>query len=351
MNEEKYQKLNYYLNGVFKELENNDAFLLRNILNLARLSDDYVHLTDNYNFKIYNKQNNLTFNDVYLLAREIVEGIDKNYLEYYDKLIENGILDFSYNHEYPVSQFLWNDEKEIRLININRNFNYIDVTSLIHEFMHYMNHIDNKLSNNRYLLTEAISIYFEEYAKRYLIQKGISKEKLFLNERIMSTKRTASNFNWYSLIFLAYEKFGNIDNNTYKFLNEYFLSIEKEEFEEECSKALELCEKEYKKYKFKYKMETEDVNLNSFENNLFERLSGFVNKDYRYILGTYIAYYALEHSSLEKMTYLCNHINEYQYSKMDPIDVLKYANIDIYELDIEIIEKVILENKTKRKEK
>ena len=28
MNEEKYQKLNYYLNGVFKELEKNDAFLL-----------------------------------------------------------------------------------------------------------------------------------------------------------------------------------------------------------------------------------------------------------------------------------------------------------------------------------
>ena len=349
MNEEKYQKLNYYLNGVFKELENNDAFLLRNILNLARLSDDYVHLTDNYNFKIYNKQNNLTFNDVYLLAREIVEGIDKNYLEYYDKLIENGILDFSYNHEYPVSQFLWNDEKEIRLININRNFNYIDVTSLIHEFMHYMNHIDNKLSNNRYLLTEDISIYFEEYAKRYLIQKGISKEELFLNERIMSTKRTASNFNWYSLIFLAYEKFGNIDNNTYKFLNEYFLSIEKEEFEEECSKALKLCERIHEKYKFEYKMKSED--LNGFEDNLFRKLIEFVNKDYRYILGTYIAYYALEHSSLEKMVYLCNHINEYSYSKMDPIDVLKYANIDIYELDIEIIEKVILENKTKRKEK
>lgn len=349
MKKEDYQKLNYYLNGCFKELEKKDAFLLRNIHPLARLSDTYIHLINNYDLEIYNEENNLTFNDVYLLTREIIESIDESYLKYYDKMLENGQLDFSYDLEYSTSHFYWNFDKDLRLVNINRYFNYTDVPTLVHEFMHYMNGLGNFFSNNQYLLSEAISIYFELYAKKYLLEKGVSKEELFLNQRIIYTQKATSNFNWYSLILLAYEKYGNIDENTYKLLNEYVCRITKEEFEEECSKALELCLKEHEEYKFEYKMTTDDINMNKFEENLFSHLTTFLNQSYKYVFGTYIAYYALENVPKEKMTYLCNHINEEPYSSMNVIDVLKTVDIDIEKLDVKIIEKVLEENNTKRK--
>jgi len=349
MKKEDYQKLNYYLNGCFKELEKDDSFLLRNIYPLAKLSDSYIHLTNNYNLEIYDTKNNLTFNDVYLLAREIIESIDASYLKYYDKILDNGQLDFSYDCEYFDSQFIYNLKNGKRLININRTFNYIDVATLIHEFIHYMNGLESTFSNNRYILTEAISIYFEEYAKLYLLNKGISKEELFLNERIICTKKAASNFNWYSLILLAYEKYGNIDENTYQLLNKYICNIPKEDFEDECSKALNFCEKEHEKYKFEYKMTSDDINMNNFEEKLFEHLTTFLNVSYRYIFGTYMAYYALEHSSKEKMVYLCNHINEYPYSMMNVFDILEEANIDVDKIDISIIENVLEKNNTVRK--
>lgn len=349
MKKEDYQKLNYYLNGCFKELEKDDSFLLRNIHPLAKLSDNYILLVNNYNLETFTNQNNLTFNDIYLLAREIIKSIDTSYLKYYDQMLENGQLDFSYNLEYFDSQFVFNHKSGTRLININRTFNYIDVVTLIHEFMHYMNGLESTFSNNRYILTEAISIYFEEYARLYLLNKGVSKEELFFDKRIINTKKAASNFNWYSLILLAYENYGNIDEDTYKLLNSYVCEITKEEFEEECIKALNFCEKEHEKYKFEYKMTSNDINMNNFEEKLFEHLTMFLNYSYRYIFGTYIAYYALEHSSKEKMVYLCNHINEHPYSMMNVFDILTEADIDVDEIDISIIENVLEKNNTKRK--
>ena len=124
MTKEEYKRLNDYLNGCFKELEKSDSFLLTNIESFARMSDDYVHMTNKYKFEVYTEENNLSFNDIYLLAREIIESIDKNYLKYYDELIESGRLDFSYQNDYSDSQFVYDLEKEKRLLNINRKFNY-----------------------------------------------------------------------------------------------------------------------------------------------------------------------------------------------------------------------------------
>lgn len=311
---EQYEKLNYYLNGCFKELEKSDSFLLANIECFARMSDDYVHMTNNYKFEVYTEQNNLSYNDVYLLAREIIESIDKDYLKYYDELIESGKLDFSYSNDYPGSAFIYCLKKDERIININRNFNYTDVLVLVHEFMHYMNGLGDEFSFNRNLLTEAISIYFEEYARNYLLDKGIPKEELYFNERIILTRETASNFNWYSFILIAYNRFGNIDENTYKLLSDFVCPITKEELEEECQKVLKVLDKRKEEFDFEYKMLEENSEKN-YENELFNDLVKLVNKNYKYIFGTLIAYYALKYSTVEKMTYLCNHINDLKMQK------------------------------------
>ena len=48
MKKEDYEKLNYYLNGCFQELEKNDSFPLRNILPISKLINDFAFLTNQY---------------------------------------------------------------------------------------------------------------------------------------------------------------------------------------------------------------------------------------------------------------------------------------------------------------
>jgi len=112
----------------------------------------------------------LTYQDVYNLAREIIESINSDYLEDFDKLIENGQLDFGYEGEYEDSVFV-HEQKDSNIynyINIKREFNYSDVGSLVHEFIHYTNGKNNNTIKRR-ILTEFLSIYYENYAIDYLI--------------------------------------------------------------------------------------------------------------------------------------------------------------------------------------
>lgn len=343
MKKEDYEKLNYYLNGCFQELEKNDSFLLRNILPISKLINDFAFLTNQYEFKNDTKSNHLTYQDIYLLAREIIESIDKGYLVYYDDLIKSGKLDFSYNHDYPCSQFVFGIDADVKLININREFNYIDVSTLVHEFMHYMNCLIGPITINRYLLTEFISIYFEEYAKIYLLKKGVPKEELMFNERIIYTRCIANDFNSYALIFLVYEKIGNIDENSWKFLYQNYVDISKEIFEEECKELLVKLQEIEETYKMEIMFER---NFN--EKELFMKQVTLFNSDYRYILGTILAYDTLEYNKFEQMVYLCNHINDEKYSEMNLLNVLETIDIDIDQIDLKTVEKIIIHNNKKK---
>lgn len=137
MTDEQYKKLNGYLNNIFIELEYVDSFLIKNIYEISRLNSEFNKFIRNYDFKEESRENNLTFNEVYLLGREIIESIKEDYLSEYDKLIKMGILDFSYSNKYVGSHFTKVNNQGI--ININRHFNYSDVRILVHEFFHYMN--------------------------------------------------------------------------------------------------------------------------------------------------------------------------------------------------------------------
>ena len=139
MTKEEIKKLNDYFNNIFIELEKNDFFLLDNFEAIAMFTQNYCNFTSELKLEEKNKTNNLTFEDVYLLAREIIEKIDKNYLQDYDNLIKSGELDFGFNNEYDDSHCTYLVKKKQKLIDINREFNYNDVIVLIHEFIHYTN--------------------------------------------------------------------------------------------------------------------------------------------------------------------------------------------------------------------
>ena len=166
-----YDKLNYYLNEICKYLEKGNSLLLENIHGISILNDEFLKHIQSYHLDNKTKQNKLTFEDIFLLAREIIGSIDESYLESFDNLIKSGELDFSFESIYEdsvcISTHRKNQVKQI--ININREFNYNDVRILIHEFIHYTN--GKKISTNSHYFTEFLSIYFEFYAIDYLLKK------------------------------------------------------------------------------------------------------------------------------------------------------------------------------------
>lgn len=208
--------------------------------------------------------------------------------------------------------------------------------TLVHEYMHKisLNLKNKKETHTTRVLTEFIAIYFEEYAKRYLLAKGIQKEELFLNERIISTKNYAATFNWYGLILLVYEKIGNIDESSYLFLNENYLPITKEKFEEECNATVSKIKEIEKQY------EQDIMYEKSFdENERYNRCLKFIDMPYKYIFGTLLAYYALENVEKEKMVWLCEHVSD---ENQTVLDILSEIGIELDEIPIiELVQNVV----------
>ena len=325
-----YNKLNYYLNEICNYLENENKFLLENIQLISILNDGFLQHIQSYNLDNETKRNKLTFEDVFLLAREIVESIDKNYLESFDNLIKSGELDFSFEGAYEDSQCISMYKKDYvkQIININRAFNYNDVWVLVHEFIHYTN--SHKKSINKYYFAEFLSIYFEFYTIDYLLEKGINKEEIDYFFRIKSAKRHSIIFLYYEIVLLAFTKFGNLDEDTVSLLQCYLLNIEREVFEKECLilyNNLSLVERNYK----------EEINKEpkNFGGILSEE---FITQNYRYILGTILAIYARKFSKFEDIVYLNNHINECDDRSV--YDICLSIGIDLN--DDEFIQKIFL---------
>lgn len=319
-----YKKLNYYLNDICNYLEKEHPFLLENIDKISMLNDAFVQFLENYSLDNKTIQNNLTYEEVYYLTREIIENIDKNYLESFDNLIQSGELDFSYEDAYQDSECIsmYKNGKVIKqIININREFNYNDVRLLVHEFIHYTNG-KGQLTNRKFF-SEFLSIYFEFYAIDYLLKKGINQEEIDYLYRIKSTKRNSTIFFQYEIILLAYTKFGNLDDNTITLLQEYFLNIKKEVFEKECIILYKnLCVAE-EKNRDKIK-----ENPNEFGCILAEEFIAF---DYAYILGTFLAVYAHKYSNFNDIVNLNNHINEFNDKTI--FDICLCIGIDLNDED------------------
>lgn len=313
MTEEMYKRLNNYLNDIFLELNKKDKIFVDNLESIVILNTIIDKL---FNGRITSecKVNNLSFNDVFLLGREIIEYINPKYLEEYDELISSGKLEFNYDGNCE-SAVYYKSNSDIKFIDIERHFNYGDVSTLIHEFIHYSELKEkNKTTYNRNFLTEFIAIYFEKIAEKYLIEeKNIPINEIPLNLREISLCRHNCEFYKYSVILLAYENFGNINKNTISDLDK-LLKFKDNSFEQECIEVLKKFDK---------------INeLNNKENSIIE-MTKSVNYNYKYIVGTFLAHYALEHSKIENMVRLNDNINSAEYANLSVEEILNTVGIKI----------------------
>lgn len=317
-----YSTLNDYLNEICAYLTYQDAFLLKEIYKIVLLNDRFLQHIGNYDLDWNPVQNKLTYKDVFLLAREILATIDSGYLPSFDSLITSGKLDFSFDASYKDSSCVtfWNKGQIIqKLINVNREFNYNDVITLIHEFIHYVNAEANTV--NRHYFTEFLSIYFEIYSVLYLLKKDVPRNEMDALNRIKNLKRASSQFFQYEIPLLAFEKIGNINENTVPLLQKYFVEIKQELFDEHCKWLYDALE-EIKKKNEKEIKQTPII--------LGEVLSEeFLTKDYRYILGTILALYALKYANMKDIVFLNNHIGEYENQTI--YDICLRIGIDLKE--------------------
>lgn len=305
MRKNDYKKLNEYLNDIVLFLEKKDSFFLKHLQFFDFITSEIRKVSKKYDDNSKLKDYYLTYEDVFLLAREIIASIDYEYLASFDSLIPSGRLDFSYNMEYFDSHFAFFSNKNSKnfQININREFNLNDVITLVHEFYHYTNFDMKHLSRNHnsYLLTEFISIYFELYATSYLQnKKEFSSQMINNHSRIKNCIERCRNIYNYNVIFQCFLYFGEVLPKNYSLLNEY-IQMSKETFEWYCDGIFQFCLNQEKKYQ-----EQIGSNRNWNYEDYVEQLGTFFSSDYRYVLGTILAYYAVDHCDIQKMVWF-NH--------------------------------------------
>ena len=347
MKKEDYKRLNDYLNDTFIYLSGHDGFFIQNMQSIFILNNMLYGKLKDIDLEHKFHENNLTFEDVYELARNEIKKINSNYLENFDKLIDSGRLEFFLHEQnmiikestyYENLSEIENNEEEIRndsvcsynngdyFIDLARTYNYDDVLMLIHEFIHSTNSSKN-MGEYRYILTEFFSIYFEMLSQKDLLENGINTSELDIFDRIKSTGMISKKIVKYDLAFMAYNLFGNVKEDSYEDLEKYHIvSSTKEEFESVCINLL----KYFDYQKIVYNNENKEFNLYNYR----KCISKLFSSGYRYLFGTLFACYLLENGNKDKVVWLNDHINDEEIKKMNFIDVLKIIGIDLTDENI-----------------
>ena len=214
MKKEDYKRLNDYLNDTFIYLSGHDRFFIQNMRSIFIFNNMLYGKLKDIELEHKFHENNLTFEDVYELARNEIEKINSNYLKEFDKLIDSGRLEFFLHEQnmiikestyYENLSEIENNEEEIRndsvcsynngdyFIDLARTYNYDDVLMLIHEFIHSTNSSKN-MGEYRYILTEFFSIYFEMLSQKDLLENGNKDKVVWLNDHINDEEIKKMNF-------------------------------------------------------------------------------------------------------------------------------------------------------------
>ena len=156
------------------------------------------------------------------------------------------------------------------------------------------------------------------------MKQGILQEEIEIFDRLEYAKRNANSLYGYEIVFLAYEKFGSITEETIEYLNKYYLNMPKEHFDKECKAFLNYISKKENEYKAQIRYEKEFTT----EEFIWESFRFFFN-DYKYLLGTLTAFYARSYCKMEDIIALNNHINDSDIGNMNVVDVLEKVGINL----------------------
>lgn len=238
------------------------------------------------------------------LVREYLSSIDKKYCEEFDMLLRTGVFDIY----LPEDDYFEHPEGALTTpkpqaeIFIPITYSLLDTITIIHEFFHYTNDVEDELIGSREVFTEMISIYFEFRFMEFLIKKGydsLNMDKL-VYDRLNATFDSANNLSFNSCIFDIYHNTGNINKENIKFVD---------------------------KFRDAYEKNTEYI-LDYYEDS--EQLSQvkyFIN-DLGYVIGTLLVINALKEPEISDIR--MNYINK-NISKLSFYDILNILDVKIEE--------------------
>ena len=328
MSENEYRELNEYLNELFLYLDYNFGPHIDNLKSICVLNYFCRQVLMKHDLYEEVSKNNLTFVDIYNLAREIIKTLNEKYLEDFDNLFKSGELDFSYNSEYFDSHFTHTPKHNY--INMNRYYSYADVTVLVHEYFHYINGKGSKNTQNHFFLGEFFSIYFENYAIDYLIKSGIPKEEINYKQRMRTSYSRSCMFYDVETPLLAYKYFGTVGPDSADLFKKYdIVCISQKGFDYNCKNLLNWFKERKKDY---------EVRNFSFERDMYD-LGAYYGEEicdyFLYFLGAMWAFYARDNCNVEDILYMNDHIND---DGLTIYDCLKRMKIDFDDEDF--LEKV-----------
>ena len=350
-NEKKVFEDEENINAAIKYLFDNG--LGNNYVKLFYIGNNYMNFIDEQKIvSKNNKKTKISKEDMINYSKKVLESLDENLLDGINNFNLSGSIIYSNkikraltrNKISNMSIRNLNNKNQRKLrytFNINEEITYETIKTFIHEYMHYIS--GNNVPKNEYggltiykknineqKYGEFISIYFEEYAKDYMVNNfNINNDEFDSTFRLTDTKLQ----NHYRSIYLPFAIYYNYGKYNYKNYKEFVeendvnlnpsfegFSKNKKVFLKSFSEVITLS--------LKYiKIDIEKPNLyNNRNKDSFNKLlvEGLYKNNY--VLGTLLAFYVKDKITPKEMLEFARIINKNDKTNMykDPI----YKKVD-----------------------
>lgn len=307
-----YQKLNTYLNDYCLEIEGSD-FLLNLDYYYDLSSKLYSFLrTESSSYEpehdiTEKKRSHLSLLESLDIVNEYIEKRMPEYKERFINSMQDGTINIvadPENEDTSLGDRSEIDEERHRFVNAILKHNSDDPRTIIHEFVHDLNLADHNSLSRKYI-TEGISIYFEIDMANFMLDKGYDPKDVFQDRlyRLTDLYYATSDMIQIFPILLCYEKLGPITDKSFK---------------------------DMEKLKIKPRPKTEGDFYGRFINSseiLLKESSIAPLKEFGYVIGTLLAYYAIDQQDEELHQKMLN-LNKMANTDIFP-DMLKYLGLDI----------------------
>ena len=307
-----YYKLNEYLNNYCLLMEKSD--FLHNV-------DYYYDLTSKLFGFLYTKlpsyglqpapeeekHKHLSLIETLDIVDEYIEKRMPKYKDNFIASMQNGTINIvadPKNEDISLGDRSGFDNECHRYINAILKHNTDDPMTIIHEFVHNLNLADHNLISRTYI-TEAISIYFEIDMANFMLDKGYDPKDVFQCRlyRLTDLYYATSDMIQIFPILSCYEKLGPITDESFK---------------------------DMEKLRITPRPKTEGDFYGRFINSselLLKESSISPLKMFGYVIGTLLAYYAIDQKDEEFHEKMLN-LNKMANTDIFP-NMLKYLGLDI----------------------
>ena len=305
-----YGKINEYINNILNS-NTISPFFINKLDYMVKISEKYK----NYVSLIYESLNkykikttNLPDSKIILCLKNILSNISYNYLNMFNELLENNLIIFIEDN-IKNSCYIFDENTKNSKIIINKHNNYSDICILIHEFMHYVNFNKNNFSLNGYDLSEFLSIYYELYSMKYLInKKRLSPKNFDLKTRVINTYECADDIINYYPLFLIYN-YSKITDKSYEHsFTDCPFKISKEMFDIMCIRL--------------------NHHIDHNKNNDYKKTGKYIEDTLSYILGTYLSFYSIYNLDINDIFYISKNMSRID---VDTEKILSNVGINLNE--------------------